>query len=455
MVLTMRKHHSGMLIPRAVRVTREQTNRNKCPQLPQDLWELITQKMPIKDWVKVSTACKALYEVQPRLIQVVAHGPSGLRPLRWLCNHWFNVSEMAVEINVTVPDVERFIQEASSAAPSGQLQKLHMACSITMINDSPCLQAWMKRVILAHADNLKVLSLHLGIVLILPTLPRLKNLVLCTTRNLSKEEIHCISQLPSLTSLWLGSEGVGKQAKVYEVDLALCPQLQRVCFSTTLPTVIRLPATCKLGIRSTARQAMANSDMWRERCSLLDLHLNHQVEWVAWQPEFCTFLGTPGLPPFLLLTSLTLRAETLGHHTNYLVICGSHLPNLTELRLRCLAMYLRLEASNRLKTISLSVEFAMRMDVTDYPALCSQLERIRFYSPVEYCQGAVASIGRGLEHSGRFPSEARWTLQRMEVLNNCGKPKIMGLLAFPRDAVNDGDARQCKCQSCAACLFGV
>ncbi|BDA48765.1 hypothetical protein COCOBI_12-4470 [Coccomyxa sp. Obi] len=60
----MRKHCSGMLVPRSVRVTAEQNNRKKCPQLGKEIWELIAARMPLKDWIRVSLACKQLYKVE-------------------------------------------------------------------------------------------------------------------------------------------------------------------------------------------------------------------------------------------------------------------------------------------------------------------------------------------------------------------------------------------------------
>lgn len=315
-------------------------------------------------------------QIYPRAIQLAAHGKSGLNVLKWTRQHWYNVSELTLQMDASVPDIERFIQEPSSVAPSSELQKLHIACSIAVIDGSPSFQAWLKRFILAHADRLKVLSLHMGTVPFVPPLPQLKNLVLYTRRNLPPEAFHCISQLPSLTSLCLGCGGLDQKSDLYKVDLALCAQLREVCFKTTLPDSIRLPAACQLAVRCTARQAMLYPKILREHCSLLDLH----VEWLAWRKDFQTFLGATGLPPFLLLRSLTLHAESFGKRANYFVVSGSHLPNLTELRIECLTLWLRIEASARLKMLSLSVESRMYISVMEYSALCSRLERMRCYS---------------------------------------------------------------------------
>ena len=79
----------------------------------------------------------------------------------------------------------------------------------------------------------------------------------------------------------------------------------------------------------------------------------------------------------------------------------------------------------------------MRLDVQDQLALCARLERFCCHGKWKDCDGAAASIGRGLQHSGRFPG-LKPVMRRFEVINSCGNKARMAKLAFPQDAVDKG-----------------
>lgn len=358
-------------------------------------------------------------------------------------------------VDGAVGDIHHFIQQPSSISCSKDLRKLHIGAAPHILDTSLAFQTWMQAYLQSHVNTLEVVSLRIWKLNSAPALLQLRHLILATRKNLRQPIMESFAQLPRLQSLWLGCDSLKVQGQPYEVDLRGCTSLQRVGFGTTLPTAFHVPPACLVAINCIAGAALNDRETWRDCSSFADLLFDQLHTDVRWDRQLRTFLGRPELPAFPMLTQLFLHGKYIGSLKQPMVVDGNHLPLLRDLSIQCSIIVLSLEETCRLERLSLSVTFLIRMEVPDYTALCSQLQYFRCYSTWRNCNGAPFSIVRGIINSGRFPASADGeplaALQRLYTIGCSGAAMKMGVIAFPRAALDD-DVKSCQCQTCPGCF---
>ncbi|BDA51380.1 hypothetical protein COCOBI_18-2570 [Coccomyxa sp. Obi] len=453
------KRPATSLTPRIVSVNKAESDtsiRKRCPQLPAEIWSLIAANMSTKEWVQISRTCKMFCRVEPAgPVCLEAGGKTGHNALTWLTQHTPSASSVAVNMDMAVDDVHRFIQQSGSISCSMDLRRLHIQAAPKVLDTSLVFQSWMEAYLQAHAYTLEVVSLRIWNLKTVPALLQLQHLMLATRKNLRQPILESFAHLPSLQSLWLGCDSLKQPDQPYEVDLRGCTNLQRVGFGTTLPKAFHVPPACLVAIDCTARAALNDRELWRDRSSFAEFLFDKCHDDVRWDRQLRTFLGEPELPAFPMLTQLHLHGKYIGSKQQPMVVDGNHLPVLRDLSIQCSIIVLSLEETCRLERLSLSVSFLIRMEVPNYKAVCSQLQYFRCYSTWKYVNAASFSIVRGIVNSGRFPpspdGEPLMVLQRRYPIGFDGEPKRMGVIAFPRAALND-DVKSCRCQTCPACF---
>lgn len=330
-------------------------------------------------------------------------------------------------VDGALEDIHHFIQQPGSISCSKDLQKLHIGAAPHILDTSLVFQSWREAYLQLHANTLEVVSLRIWNLKTVPALLQLQHLILATRKNLRQPILESFAQLPSLQTLWLGCDNLKAQGQPYEVDLRGCINLQRVGFGTTLPTAFHVPLACLVAIDCTARVALNDREMWRDCSSFATLHFDQRHDDVRWDRQLRTFLGRPELPAFPMLTQLFLHGKYIGSVRQPMVVDGNHLLLLRDLSIQCSIILLSIEETCRLERLSLSVNFLIRMEVSNYAALCSQLQYFRCYSTWKNCNGAPFSVVRGMVNSGRFPASADGeplaALQRLYPIDYNGEHK--------------------------------
>lgn len=233
------------------------------PQLPCEVWSLISEPLTTKEWARASGTCKATAAVKPRIL---IHMPKDHAELKWICSRWAEAGSLGLDLRTpgllefaTVHMIIRSLQQM----PSMHAQQLALSCHTAQ---SAGVQYVQK--LLAAAPNLRMLSLNTACIPALPALQNLRHLHLKARRVLSSQSSRSLSGLRALETLSIEILQVIKGSPA-RIDLEGYSHLQAVTLVKIIPRRLHLPAIRSLCVEADFEALMPEWDSIRCCCSIL------------------------------------------------------------------------------------------------------------------------------------------------------------------------------------------
>ena len=419
------------------------------PQLPQEVWTIIAGHMTVRDWVRISSACRTMHSV--RLDTILAK-PKSLAELLWVAKRWQHAWSLDLDFEplcsrrlftqscfnyrgeqLRPSELQALMFE--QAAPFCVLQALSLNLGEWWGSTGP--QEWLFPM-LVQSSQLRVLHLKMRKSVMLPVLGQLTHLSVSS----SHLPHHCtrgFGDLPRLQVLVLCIENYAEDNHARELnvhrglDLRQCKQLRALVLKNRMPISLQCPEGCSVCVESQVTLCAHHWEYLRKFCTACHLTtLNDKVasnyyvlHIVAMQCSTLTYLsiGTGVLG----IRSLQLK--------NQLVIGADVLPSLKHLRMESRGCaFVRFKGAVRLESFRVRCRNKMRLLFEDVAGFAESLKDavLSWGQPTTECNTTQALLGalacKKKHYTLEFTSE-------MSILT-LGQP-------LP----------QCGCNACESCLM--
>ena len=262
------------------------------PQLPCEVWSLISEPLTTKEWARASGTCKATAAVKPRIL---IHMPKDHDELKWICSRWAEAGSLGLDLRTSgllEPATVRMMISSLQQMPNMHAQQLALSC-----RTAQCAGVQYVQKLLAAAPNLCMLSLNTACIPALPALQNLRHLHLQARRVMSIQSSRSLSGLRALETLSIEIFHVSEGSPA-RIDLEGYSHLQAVSLVKVTPRRLQLPTLRSLSVEADFEALMPEWDNIRRCCSMLRIRTHH--------PTRCIRMIGLLKHPFSVLTRLDI-----------------------------------------------------------------------------------------------------------------------------------------------------
>ncbi len=273
----------------------QSSSKEDLPALPVEVWQMVAARMSTQEWAKVSTTCRAMYQVQPRHISVL---PSQIRDIRWVVKHWNEAITLSMNMSsATSLDIAQggmaLLMHSANQLPKLRIVSLsapvfgeEVTCGSCLVDDTPIVEScaecrdlrskqvdhwapWLA-MFLMHAGHIQTLFLRVTTFSV-PLVSTLRHLVLRVREDIDMLGCESLQQLHVLQTLCIQWEGVEHEGHLGEyghsscrhaqpLDMSACTQLTAVRLTMLMPYSFAVPEKCRVTIGCDLHFFFGNCD---------------------------------------------------------------------------------------------------------------------------------------------------------------------------------------------------
>lgn len=294
------------------------------PQLPAEVWQRVSDDLTMKEWVFLSSTCKAMHSMQPAWMDLEVATPSAFR---WMQKRWGHAMSLDLVFSTTgLP----WVYEPRSLP---NLLDLRLTFEEEFDSPSAGFVTWL----LARASALLLLNMRSIDSFVLPPLSGLRHLIL-SSRNISESTVASLGYLQELVTLYLNS--TGSECNCPQLLLGNLSKLVGVLIQNVFVAGLELPSGCTLHVVS--ERSKDTRVWWSDLSSSTRLGsvyvLDHPI-------------ARENIPDFVTSAKFPILQWTfgrLGSPQNLVSASGASFSSLTALYLDGEAIYIQLPRTLRL-----------------------------------------------------------------------------------------------------------
>ena len=388
------------------------------PQLPAEVWQRVSNNLSMREWVFLSSTCKAMHSMQPVWMDLEIATPLAFG---WMQKRWGHaISLDLVFSTIGLPWVHE---------PCSLPNLLDLRLTFNEKFDSP--SAGFLTWLLARASTLRLLNIISIDSLVLPPLSNLRHLLI-SSNDISESTAASLGNLHELVNLCLMRND--SECNCPRLSLGHLSKLATVLIQDVFVAGLEFPSGCILHV--TSQRSRDTRVWWSDLPSSTRLGSLLVLDDPTAHENIPDFVTTAKFP------ILQWNFDRLGSPQNLVSVPRASFSSLTALYLNGEAIYIQLPRTLLLRILQVSAG-ALGLECEDPKALAESLEDLGIIYETVTGNGMI-TLTTALCQAGKW-------LVPVDASNL--KPGEAGV--FLKSFVSRNDPWPCNCGACPHCLAKI